>query len=146
MSMGLGASGKRLAISAGSLVLLSMVMSACAQLVLPDRTQLLGTWTNFETNAALDLAEDGTCHVTGLPRGVEDGMGPPYGEPYSADCTWQLGGGGGGDSEPGESGATVMTVSVDGGGDMTVVVLRGPKLGVRQGTGADVFVFERALL
>jgi hypothetical protein len=133
------ASGMRVAGGAASLILLLLVTSGCAHTVVPDRTQLLGTWVNFETNAMLYLAEDGTCHVTGLPRGVEDGFGPPDGEPYSAGCTWQM-------RNHGEHGLPSLTISVVGDGDMTIIILDGPKLGVREGLGDRFFEFERALL
>lgn len=139
-----GVGGGRRAAGAGGLIVLSLVMSACAYLVLPDRTQLLGSWVNFASGAQLSLAEDGTCQVTGLPRGVEDGLGPPYGEPYSAACTWRMGNNG--DGQQDERGATALTVSIVGDGDMTVSILRGPKLGIREGTGGRFFEFERALL
>lgn len=142
MSVWRGTGGRRLAVVAGSLALLSLAMGACAYLVLPDRTQLLGTWVNIETNATLDLADDGTCHVEGLPRGVDEGIPPSHGEPYSGDCTWRLGS----DGEQNERGSTVLTISLAGSGDMTVNILRGPELGIRLGSGDRFFEFERALL
>jgi len=144
MAGGLDVRGSRLVASAATLVVLSSLLSACASLVLPDREQLRGDWVNVESGAEINLAQDGTCQVAGLPRGVEDGMGPPYGEPYSTDCTWHMGSGT--DDEQAERGATTLTISFVEGGGMTVSILRGPKLGIREGTGGRFFEFERALL
>lgn len=140
---GLGVGSRRLAAGVASLVVLSLGLSSCAYMILPNRTQILGGWVNFATNAELNLADDGTCQVVRLPRGVEEGTAPPYGEPFSADCTWWMGSGD--DGEQDERGTTELTISIAGHGDLTVSILRGPKLGIRQGDGR-LFEFERAQL